>query len=277
MKKVVLAVLTCCLAVTGTAAFAGNIGDCSLSIAGNNWVASYAWLNPDGYDFAANRHSLDLTTCNNGDAAILSGQVDLSGVVMPTAGEWSNYYASINFRDVNNNMISLVFGTDWLGGWHGIDPQPWDRIRLEYASPLTGGPSQYYCTVGGWTDHNPSTQVFPSDRIYDFEMSIDAAAQTVGLRVLGKGNGGGQAPPNSLNSVDYKQWYNFGTWNLSGLNFNYSQTELYSKITASDLADPGDVSLVNLNNMNITAVPEPGSMLALVSGLAGLGLIRRRK
>jgi len=277
MKRVVLAVLTCCLAVACTAATAGNISDTCLSVTGNNWVASYAWLNPTGYDFAASRHSLDLTTCNSGDAVILSGQVDLSCVTMPTSGEWSNYYAGIVLRDINSKQISINFATDWLGGWHGIAPQPWDRIRLESEAPLNNGPSQYYCTEGGWTDNNPSTQIFPSDRVYDFEMSVDAAAQTIGLRVFGKGNGGGQAPPNSNNSVDYKQWYDLGTWDMSSFSFDYSQTELYAKLIASDLADPCDTSTVNFSNLDITAVPEPGSMLALISGIAGFGLIRRRR
>lgn len=130
----------------------GNIGNGSLTAPSNAWASSAAWLAPTGYDFGTNRYSLDLTTYNSGNPVALQGFIDVSSAPVAETGEYAKYYAQWVLRDNQNRWIQITFGTDWLGSWHGIDPQPADRIRLENYATATwdaDGPVRHHLLHAG--------------------------------------------------------------------------------------------------------------------------------
>lgn len=255
---VVLAVAVGMLFATTT--FAGSLPSGTLQVGGSSSLAT-SWLSPTGYDFGANRHSLDITTCNGGAPVTVSGTLDMTLSGLPDVGEWSHYYFSIEVRDVNSKTLNLTTNTDWLGPWRGIAAQPWDRCRIQEGNPLLGGPELHFCTQGGQTDDGGGW-IYPSDRVYGFEMTLNSSAETLFLRIFGKGR----------TNVDEKQWYDVGTMDVSGFGFDFSRVELYSRLW-SDGAD----CTVSYSDMNISMVPEPGNLLILLAGTSGMALRLHRR
>ena len=258
MKKAFL--LVALLAAASATCVAGNLPSGTLTV-GDGGGSVAMWLNPTGYDFASNRHSLDLTYA--GVPVVLSGTVDLSATAMPPTGQTSLYYFQVRIRDANGKMLQTTLNTDGLGGWRGIPAQPWDRMRIEQDNPLLGGPQLYFCTEGGQTDDGGGW-IYPSDRVYDFEMITDPSAQTLSLRVRGKGR----------TNVDEKQWYDVGSMDVSAFGFDFAHTELFASLWCNGAAC--SASFADMNIAPIQAVPEPSSLLALAGCLVSLAAIRRR-
>jgi len=281
----------------------GNIGSDSLTAPSSAWAASLSWLNPTGYDFGSNRHGLDLTTYNGGNPVALQGFIDLSTAPVAEAGEYTKYYAQWVIRDNLDRWVQVTFGTDWLGSWHGILPQPADRIRLENYATATWDtrtapsgttycmPEEYYFTEGGTHDMAGGGPVYPTDREYYMQLVYDPDDNSLNLEVYGKGNAGDQSPPNSNNCVDYKQWYSLnddpdfscGPIVFDPQDFDFSQVEIYAKLQSSDMVDPSDTVTYSWQCANLggpltfsqTPVPEPATMASLAAG--GIGMLLRRR
>jgi len=284
----------------------GNIGSGSLSAPSTAWAGNAAWLNPTGYDFATNRHSLDLTTYNGGSPVALQGFIDVSSAPLAESGEYTKYYAQWVIRDVNDRWLQVTYGTDWLGDWHGCDAQPADRIRLENYDGATWDsatapsgtdydcmPEEYYLTEGGTHDMGGGGPVYPTDRKYYMQLIYDPSANSINLEVYGKGNAGAQAPPNSNNCVDYKQWYcinddpdySCGPIVFDPQDFDFAQVEIYANLSSSDKVDPGDSVAYSWQCANLgdpltsgqTPVPEPMTLGLLALGGVGALVGRRRR
>lgn len=224
---------TCEAVVTWTPPFAtdncsasvypANVGSGELTTSGG-W-GTFLSHAPAGVDYQVS--PLDLTTFGGGAPVALRGYMDLSDVHMPGTGEWSDYYAKIRIQDapgwMAGNALELVFATDWLGGWVGIPPQPWDRIRLENNMSLPQ-PQQHYNTQGGNTDQGgcAGDPIYPSDRRYYFQLIADPAAATFTLQVYAKGSSvGGSCAWQAL--VDDPQWLEIAS--ISAPAFDFSSVQ----------------------------------------------------
>jgi hypothetical protein len=251
---------------------------------------NYNGLGPDNY-------SADLTAINPGGPVALRGWVDASGLF-----NTPDLYFKLNIRETSlgwasRKQFETVFAVSQLGGWYGMDPQPWQRIRHEITdltNPLTASeygsaPEQWYATEGGTHDQAGGGTIYPTDGLYYIQSIVDPSSGQLDLWVYGKGNGGGVAPPNSINSFDTKQWYHIGSWDeLQGRAFDFQNVGLEFMLQGHS-ADPSQTGTVEWYNMTLSApistqvappgiVPEPLSILAVGAGLAGLGgYIRRRR
>jgi hypothetical protein len=184
-------------------------------------------------------------------ATAIQGFVNLSDAAMPGAGEWSKYYAKMILWDDANRRVDVVFGTDWLGGWHGIDPQPWDRIRLENNMGLAQ-PYQYYCTEGGTHDMHGGGTIYPSTGTYYFQLIADPVAKTFTLQVYGKGSsapidGVGWPAQNTLNEPT---WLEIGT--ISAPSFNFANFGMAAQLWApiDEVSESVELSTVSWEALN---------------------------
>lgn len=188
--------------------------------------------------------------------SLLWGRVDLTATPPPVANAWSHYYFFVDLND-GTHRLRTTMNTDWLGGWHGIPPQPWDRIRME--TPPTGGPELYFSTQGGMRDDGGG-YVYPSDRIYDFRVLLDPDAQTGALSAFAKGRG-----------PDVKEWFDIGTMDLSGLGLDYSHLQL-----SGSLWSDGPSTTVRYQ-LGLAPVPEPASVFGLSTVVVLLGYRLRKR
>jgi hypothetical protein len=230
-------------------------------------------LNPPGYDFDANPYSLDLSTLG---PVTISGKADLSNA--PT----SEYYFVIKIVDIHQSELSTVMTTASLPGWHGIPPQPWDRVSGEasYYDPNWnpgGKVEKWFSTQGGVTDSDydgagpgeSGDTIIGSNRIYGFEMTVDPDLETLALSVYANG----------ITDTSAKQWYDLGSFSVDGVfndagtqDFDWTQTQLMAKLYGED----GEVEYWDLDITPIPGVPEPATMLLLGFGLIGLAGFRRK-
>lgn len=239
-----------------------DIDDGELTITGIGWDWVAAWLNPWGYNFAENRHSYDLTC--TGDPLALQGFVDISEAALANPGDWSKFYAKFSIRDKSNKVVEVVFGNDWLGKWFELDPQPWDRIRLENNLGLTQ-PFQYYATVGGVVDRDMDgtfvgigngATIYPSDRNYFFQLIADPDANTFTLQVYGMGSSAPANPPDNWpkqNMLDEPTWLEIGSITVGAGDFNFEEVEFYTILWSSSQAGAGESSTVKWFDMQIGA------------------------
>jgi hypothetical protein len=278
------------LLATTASALAVSIPDGSLSI-----TADGGW--PHEYGGGA-YHSpvVDLAALGGGSPVALRGWVDLSQTQLPSAG--APYYFQFVMIDMDfqtngwgaRQEIKTNFTTATLGGWHGIPPQPWDRVRMETTNLAAPAGEQWYCTEGGTHDMAGGGTIYPSDRVYYFQLIVDPSTRAADLWVYGKGNPGDGPAPNWNSAVDQKQWYQVSSYTIPAA-FNLSDMLVYPDLFASPDAEIGSVSTVSWQGMEIgpsvslqqappapSAIPEPMTMLAFGSAVAGLGgYIRRRR
>jgi len=236
------------------------IADGELTVTGTGWKAVSAWLNPYGYDFAADRHSYNLDCA--GEPIALQGYVDTSAAELANTGDWSKYYAKFSIRDSAGKTVEVVFGNDWLGQWYELPAQQWDRIRLENNLGLAQ-PQQHYATQGGvlgydmdgiWVSAGNGATVYPSSRVYFFQLIVDPEARTFTLEVLGKGSSAPANPPAAWpkqNMYDEARWLQIGTITAGPGTFNFNEVEFYSILWASTQAGADDTSTVSWYDMEI--------------------------
>jgi hypothetical protein len=262
----------------------------SLTVTGDGagWPAEYG-------GGAYHSAEFDLTTLNGGNPVALRGWVDLRQTLMPDPGSWAKYYFGWHLIDMNsfdNNgwggryEVKANFTTDNLGGWHGIPPQPWERVRLESTNMAAPTGEEWYCTQGGTHDVAGGGPIYPTDQVYYFQMIVDPATRGTELWVYGKGNPGDGPAPNWNNAVDVKQWYLASTYTIPS-EFDMSRVLAYPWLMASPNAPAGSQSTVRFSFMDIgesvstlqaPPVPEPLTLAGLAVGAGALGgYIRRRR
>ncbi len=246
MRFVPFAVL--CLIVVAAAGHAAALGSGSLTVSGTGWVASSSTL----------ATGLDLST---GQSA-LEGWVDVSAAAVVNPSDWSKYYHKVQLRDNAGKRVDVVFGEDWLGPWHEMAPQGWNRIRLEnnLGQPQ---PETYYCTVGGQArqPYPNYTTIYPTDKMFFMQLLIDAGTRACTLNVYGNGHAGGGTPPNSANSTPGNKWWTIGSITLP-VDFNLANVTARCELWASTQAAPGETTTVSWHNMQINgasagAIPPP--------------------
>jgi len=271
----------------------GNIGDGSVKALSGPWAQKAVWLNPTGYNFGAGE-SVNLNTYNSGDPVALRGCVSIADTALCETGEYTKYYCQLFMTDDSGHWINTTLATDWLGGWHGIPAQPWDRIRLENYSAWGPTPSAntypqpqvHYCTEGGTHDMGGGGTIYPTDQKYFVQMVADPDSHIVTLQVFGNGNAAPYDYPNWPNLTPDDSWTEIGSITIDAADFNFASVQYYANIMTSDKADPGDSGTfrwrcmhlgdsVSLNDLPTCPIPEP-SALGLV-GLGLVGLIRRRR
>jgi len=227
--------------------------DGELTVTGTGWVndtsPANAWC-PCDYKY-------DLYAMGT---VALKGTVDLSEAAVANTNDWSKYYAKFIIGDSDDNTVAVVFNNDWLGSWWTMDAQPWDRIRMENNMGLTQ-PLQYYCTVGGvsdraldgaWVGTGLGVNIYPSDRIYFFQLIADPVAQTFTLQVLGKGSSAPQVGWPKQNMFDYAQWLEIGTIDV-GSNFDFTEVSICAELWASTQAGPSETSTIVWEDMEVDA------------------------
>jgi hypothetical protein len=289
MKRSFFAVLGLSVGLLVYPTFGVSIPDGAISV-----VSDGGWPHEHG---GGTYHSpqLDLTTLRSGSEVAIRGWVSLRGAQGPDPSGWAKYYFSWNLIDMDfethgwaaRQEVRTNFTTDNLGGWHGISPQPWDRVRLESTNLASATGEAWYCTEGGTHDVAGGGPIYPTDQLYYFQTIIDPSDRAVELWVYGKGNPGEGSAPNWNNAVDYKQWYRVSTYTIPGA-FDLTNALLYPDLFASPQAPVDTVSTVRWWGMTVgrpistqqapPPIPEPMTMLAFGSAVAGLsGYIRRRR
>jgi hypothetical protein len=242
---------------------------------------------------------LDWTALNSGGPVALRGWVDLGQMSLADSGENMESYFSFTLIDWDHSTwgtrkeVKINFTNSHLDGWYGIQPQPWDRIRPEQTN-LTNppaSPEEWYATEGGTSDVGSKPEIYPSDRLYYFQLIVDPNTKVFDVWVYGKGNGGGLVPPLSNNSFDTKQWYNIGQYDVSGTGFELDDILVYPHLFGGPDLLVGQASTVSWTGVEIGApistevappspevIPEPITLLGtvLASGCLG-GYIRRRR
>jgi hypothetical protein len=181
--------------------------------------------------------------------------------------------------------LKVNFTTDILEEWHGVEPQPWDRVRFESGGDgfsLSG--EEWYMNDGGTNPWN-ETVYHPSDRWYYFQAIVNPTTRTAELWVYGEGHTGDQSPP--LSSLPGKEWYRVSQAALPD-DMSLNQMIIAPLLLNSPAIDNDETTTIRWSGVQIgdpistqqapPAVPEPMTMLAFGSAVAGLGgYIRRRR
>ena len=235
--------------------------DNQLTVTGTGWKSASAWLNPDGYDFATNHYSFDLTDACSEPIA-LQGFIDTTQCAIANPSDWSKYYAIFSIRDSSDKHVNVVFGNDWLGPWYEMPAQQWDRIRMENNMALAQ-PERYYATVGGvlgydmngvWVGPGNGAIIYPSSEIYYFQLIADPLAETFTLQVYAMGSGAPANPPSAWptqNMYDYPTWLEIGSIVLGAGDFNFEAVEFEATLWASTQAGPDETSTVSWYDMHV--------------------------
>ena len=194
----------------------------------------------------------------------------------------------------------IIFNEDFDGGYSGAfgTAQYFGGAPTSYANAVVssgGNPngawteamttttwSDYYAgqlqlmTVSGNTDPNAA----------DYVLSFDAIGSQAGPIQLGLQSwqnnyfGGSQIINATLNDqlTAANQWQTF-TVNLgtiAGANPTGATWQLNFQLNSWQWSGPSNTDTLTVDNITLTAVPEPGSLALIGLGMAGLIMIRRR-
>jgi hypothetical protein len=214
---------------------------------------------------------------NPGDRIFISFPWDpwISVTQEAGSGEYSPIFG-FEFFHYGSQPLGLQGTTISLGGWHGVYSLP---APIEQGWQSFGADDSYWSLLGtvtlgadniitGWNvstfgPHDAEDRWFASDPEYvdagfDNFWYLDDASPYVGQAVYG------------INDSDHygsTYWTSPGRWTTS------IQKRCYAGEYGDQIACPDAVSL----STQIAVAPVPPSLILLASGIAGIGLLRRRR